>query len=182
MLRLITSLWLAGVISLTCFGQGDSNSSEKNLPSSPRPESASKRFYHLSFVVQELDNDRVINSRSYSMVMRDLDDRSSSIRAGEKVPVATGGGYQQMDVGVNIDCGNLEVTGDRVALHVKAEISSMTEDHEIKTPPGSPPIVRNNQWESKVILPLKQPSVLFSSDDPASKRKMQLQLTVMPVK
>ena len=60
----------------------------------------------------------------------------------------------------------LEVTGDRVSLDIKAEISSVMETNKGDGPPPSLPIIRNNQWESTVILPLKQPSVLFSSDIP----------------
>jgi hypothetical protein len=89
--------------------------------------------------------------------------------------------WQQIDVGVNIDCRKLEELGDRVGLSILAEISSVMENHEATSSSSLPPIIRNNRWESTVLLPIKQPTILFSSDDPASKRKMQLQLTVMPI-
>jgi hypothetical protein len=68
------------------------------------PQTAASAFYHLNFVVQELANERVINSRSYSMIMSEAE--QSSIRAGEKVPFSSTSGpntqWQQIDVGVNI--------------------------------------------------------------------------------
>jgi hypothetical protein len=70
----------------------------------------------------------------------------------------------------------------RLALHISADISSVIEGHQESPPPGALPIIRNNQWESNVILPMKEPTVVYSSDDPASKRKMQLQITALPVR
>ncbi len=46
--------------------------------------------------------------------------------------------------------------------------------------PGRPTI-RQNRWTSVTIVPLKKPTLLFSSDDPMSKRQMQLELTVTPI-
>lgn len=184
MLRSMIVLGVAGLLSLTCLAQNDASAQEKKSTTPQTPASALKKFYHLSFVVQELDNERVINSRSYSMIMSEMG--QSSIRAGEKVPYSSTTGpstqWQQIDVGVNIDCRRLETTDNGVSLDIKADISSVVESHGANGPPVSPPIIRNNQWESNVVLPLKRPSILFSSDDPASKRRMQLQLTVTPIR
>jgi hypothetical protein len=43
------------------------------------------------------------------------------------------------------------------------------------------PSIRSNSWSSVVIVPLKTPTLIFSSDDPASKRQMQLELTATPI-
>lgn len=180
MLRSMIVLGLAGLMSATCLAQNNASASEKKSSSSQAAASASKQFYRLNFVVQELENQRVINSRSYSTIMSEMG--KSSIRAGEKVPFSSSSGantqWQQIDVGVSIDCRGLEATPHNVSLDVKADISSVMESPGANSPPPALPIIRNNQWESHVILPVKQPSVLFSSDDPASKRRMQLQLTV----
>jgi hypothetical protein len=184
MLRSMIVLGLAGLMSLTYLAQNDAGASEKKPTTPQTPASVLKKSYHLSFVVQELDNGRVINSRAYSMIMSEMG--QSSIRAGEKVPYSSTTGanteWQQIDVGVNIDCRGLQATANGVSLNIKADISSVMESHGANSPPPSLPIIRNNQWESNVVLPLKQPSVLFSSDDPASKRTMQLQLTITPIR
>ena len=182
MLRLIGMLALAALMSLRASAQAEGNAAGKNH-SAPPAAIAVKQFYRLNFVVQEVESDRVINSRSYFVIMSDSE--QSFIRAGEKVPFSSTSGantqWQQIDVGVNIDCRKLEVTPSGIALDIKAEISSVMESHGANSPPASLPIIRNNQWESRVVLPVKQASVLFSSDDPASKRTMQLKLTVTPI-
>jgi hypothetical protein len=43
------------------------------------------------------------------------------------------------------------------------------------------PTIRQNRWVSTVAVPLKKPTVIFSSDDLTSKRQMQLELTATPI-
>lgn len=140
-----------------------------------------KTFYQLTFVVKEVDGDRVINTRTYYTSASTHSGPPSSIRAGEKVPFASGEGnttmWQQIDVGVAIDCRELEVIGDRLSLRVIATVDSVATREEKNT---HQPVIRNNRWEAPVIVPLKQPTVIFSSDDPFSTQKIQLQLTVNP--
>ena len=185
MLRSTVILVLAGLVSLPCLAQSDPGSPENKLSAPQGAEgAASKTFYQLSFVVQEMENERVINSRSYSMIVHGTE--QSSIRAGEKVPFSSISGantqWQQINVGVEIDCQHLEISENKVSLDIKAEISSVMETNKADGPPPSLPIIRNNQWGSKVSVPLRQPSIIFSSDDPASKRTMRLQLTVTPIR
>lgn len=175
---------LAGLMSLACLSQTSGGSPQKPSAAPQAADSAARKFYQLNFVVQEIENERVINSRSYSIIMRDSE--RGSIRAGEKVPFTSGTAtttqWQQINVGVDIDCRSLEDLGTGVSLYIKADISSVMDSHPENSVAATLPIIRNNQWESTVVLPLKQPTVLFSSDDPASKRKMQLQLAVMLIR
>ena len=166
--------------ALTCFGQSANAPENKSATSAQKPE---KKFYKLNFVVRELEGEQVINSRSYSMIMSN-DDDEGHIRTGEQVPFETGasGGmpqWQQINVGVGIDCKRVRDLGNRLAFRILADISSVAGTHDNALAPH--PIIRTNRWESEVLLPLHQPTILYSSDDPASKRKMQLQVTVTHV-
>jgi hypothetical protein len=38
------------------------------------------------------------------------------------------------------------------------------------------------KWNAPVIVPLRKATVIFASDDPSSKRQMQLELTATPIK
>ncbi len=182
MLRMAMVIALTG---LTCLPQSSGDTPEKKPAPTQAAESAPKSFYQLNFVVRELENEHVINSRSYSIILRS-DTERGSIRAGEKIPFASTSGvstqWQQINVGVNIDCRRLEEVGDRLSLHLSADISSVMENQAGNSSPAPAPIIRNNVWESTVIVGIKQPTILFSSDDPASKRKMQLQLTATPLR
>lgn len=144
----------------------------------------SKTFYEMLFVVREVKDEKVVNTRTYSIIAStNTSARNSSLRAGERVPYASDEGattnWQQVEVGVGIDCGNLELVGDRLSLRIAATVDSIapTDDKNARRP-----VIRNNRWDSLVIVPLKRPTIIFSSDDPFSSQKMQLQLTVTPLR
>jgi hypothetical protein len=183
MMRTIVMLGLAGLLVLPCPAQKNGSTPDKE-PSAQTADAVPKKFYQLNFMVQELENERVINSRQYSMILRGGAERGS-IRSGQSVPYPTRSGanaeWQQINVGVDIDCRKLEELGGQVSLSILADISSVIESHGEAGPPPALPIVRHNRWESFVLMPVKKPTILFSSDDPASKRKMQLLLTVTPI-
>lgn len=65
------------------------------------------KYYHLDFVVKELESGKVINTRSYTTTVA-TGAGTSVIRSGTKVPISTSGDAQgsltYLDVGVNIDC------------------------------------------------------------------------------
>ena len=84
-----------------------------------------------------------------------------------------------VEVGVGIDCSSVELIGDRLSLRVAASVDSIasTEEKNVRQP-----VIRNNRWDAVVIVPLKRPTIIFSSDDPFSSQKMQLQLTVTPLR
>jgi hypothetical protein len=43
-------------------------------------------------------------------------------------------------------------------------------------------LLRQNRWRSDVLVPLRKPTVIFSSDDPTSTHKMQVELTATPIR
>jgi hypothetical protein len=139
------------------------------------------KFYKLDFVVKEVEGTKTLNSRSYSAVVSAEKDQSPcSIRTGSKVPMSNGsGGYGIYELGVSIDCRSAKETPGGLALRVDADISSLPQ--ESATPTGFPPTVRQNKWGSNVVVPLKKPTVIFSSDDLTSKHQMQLELTATPI-
>jgi hypothetical protein len=135
------------------------------------------KAYQLDFVLKELEEGKVVNSRNYSMMVT-LVAGAGSIRSGDKVPVVTKSGaqseYTYLDVGVNIDCAAVLETQGKLTLSVKADISSAQ-------PESTRPLVRNTRWSSNVIVSLRKATVLFTADDTSSKRRMQLELTAAPV-
>ncbi|HZT30974.1 MAG TPA: hypothetical protein VFA33_13880 [Bryobacteraceae bacterium] len=155
----------------------------QNQPAQAAP-AVERKFFHLDFVVKELDSGKTINSRAYAMTV--ATNEKTSIRSGVKLPVPTrpptGPGinmnYTYVDVGTNIDCiGAKEIQG-RLALSVSAEFSSVAPAPE---PQSSQPVIRQVRWSAPVIVPLRKPTIVFSSDDPTSKHQMQLELTAAPI-
>jgi hypothetical protein len=146
---------------------------------SPEPS----KFYKLEFVVKEVEGSKVLNARSYSMTVAANAPETASIRAGSKIQVASGPGIQYLDVGVNIDCRKVTELPRDLSLFVAADVSSLPSEPSPSATTGifATPTVRQNRWSSSVIVPLKKPTLIFSSDDPASKRQMQLELTATPI-
>lgn len=157
----------AAVLAGHAFAQGES----------AKPAAEERKYFHLDFVVKELENGKVTNSRAYAMTMSTGDVGGSMIRTGNKVPIPGAGmnqAFTYIDVGVNIDCRLAKQVGDQLALNVAAEVSTAATE-------SSPPLIRQTKWGSTVIVPLRKPSTIFSSDDPTSKRQMQLELTAIPI-
>jgi hypothetical protein len=160
----VSTIIMTGIMTGTCLAQ------------SGREE---PKYYHLDFVVKELESGKVINARAYSMTISTGDTGGFSIRTGNKVPVSTGSGNSTyVEVGVNIDCRAAKEIQDQLALNVAAEISSAATD----PPSSSLPLIRQTKWSSNVIVPIRKPTTIFSSDDPTTKRQTQLELTAIPIK
>jgi hypothetical protein len=170
-----TKLWAPFLISAmlagTCLAQSEKNKDEQ------------QKFYRLDFVIKEIAEDKVVNARSYS-IMISTGHSGDQIRVGNKIPRQTGSPtnpYDYIDVGVSIDCMSAREVENQLALVVRAEVSNVAPGQTA----GSglvPPLLRQNKWSSDVILPLRKPTVIFSSDDPTSTHKMQVELTATPIK
>jgi hypothetical protein len=154
-----------------------------------KPDTASQlkqaaQFFQLEFVVREREGDKVINHRSYFMQVAASDIMStkimpSSMRNGTKVPVNTDGkNFQYIDVGLNIDCRNIQQINNNLSLNVAIEQSSILDTpNEIK----GEPLILQNKWDSTVVVPLGKKTVIFSSDEVTSTRVMEVELTVTPI-
>jgi hypothetical protein len=157
------------LLAVTCFGE----------------DAAPSKFYKLDFVVREMEGGKVLNTRAYSMTASEgkLKDHSE-IRTGSKVPYSTkadGSQYTFLDVGVSFDCDHIVEMRDTMSLLLVADISSVVQEPASPSAPIRPPVVRQNRWSSVVIVPLKKPTVVFSSDDLTTKRQMQVELTATPI-
>ena len=157
-------LFAFGLLASTCLAQN--------------PESS--KFYKLEFTVKEMEGTHALSSRTYSIVAI-TDGPNSSIRAGSKVPIPSAQNSSQfsfIELGVNIDCRNIREVQNELSLNVTADLSSTGQD---ATPPTYP-IIRQNKWSSSVVVPMRKPTLIFSSDDVMTKRQIQLELTATPIK
>lgn len=155
-----------------------------------KPPELPAHYYHLEFVVQELGSDgKPVNSRAYSTTVITNSRDASVIRANSRVPIATGTysagakeseivntQFQYQDIGVHIDVRNAHEIGRLLTLSLTADVSSIggtallgASTHE--------PIIRQNKWDSWVLIPIGKPTVVFNSDDLDSKGSMQMVVT-----
>jgi hypothetical protein len=154
--------------------------SEAKAPEA-RPQQSDTRYYRLEFVLKELGDDgHVVNSRTYHTAVS-TDGRNSSVRTGTKIPIRTSDkDIQYIDVGVNIDCSFARETPQGLALQITAEISSLA--NPSGSTEASTPIVRANRWSSMTLVPIGKPTVVFSSDNLENKGRIEIEVTVTPVR
>ena len=127
-------------------------------------------------MVKEVEGVKVLNSRSYSLTASDGNVKNS-IRAGSKVPVLSKTQPQLIDVGVNIDVLAIKETQNRLSFRLLAEISSIPGD----STPENIPLMRQNRWDSAVLVPFKKPTVVFSSDNLDAKSQLQIEVTAAAI-
>jgi hypothetical protein len=137
------------------------------------------KYYKLDFTVKELEAGKTVNARNYSTIGA-TKRGSQSIRANSKVPSSTSPGSTQftyVDVGVNIDVNSVEEIAGELSLFVSADITSVLQDGQ-----ATVPVIRSNRWMANVVVPMRKPVVICSSDDATGKRQMQLELTATPIR
>lgn len=182
-----TLLALAFAFGATGWSQDSQATGNASYQKSP------ERYFKLTFRVLNISPEgKVAGTRSYNEIIATgpKSDHTSSIRTGDRVPVATGSyssgsgslvntQFQYVDIGTNIDAIRAEVLNQMLSLHVSADISGMATTvamgnmHE--------PVIRQTKWESNVTVPIGKPTLIFSSDDSSDKGKTELELTATPI-
>jgi hypothetical protein len=146
------------------------------------------KHYKVDFVVKEADaSGHVTNSRSYSTVLATTNQNDpNQIRSGDRVPIRVGlndkgdNNLQYVDIGVSFDCRYVQEIDQKLAMKIKAEISSLPAGADLNA--GIDPLIRQFQWNSDVLVPTGVPTTIFSSDDVNSKTRMQVGITATLIK
>ncbi len=150
------------ILASICYGQTD----EKTPQAGPK-------FYRFDFAVKEIDGGKNVSVRNYSAIAN----LSVKIRSGDKIAVsAYSGGKQEvtyLDVGTNIDCKIFGERGAEVMMSVATEISTSNG--------ANLPVISQTKWESTVMVPLKKPTVIYSSESTTKKVTTQLEVTATPL-
>ena len=80
---------------------------------------------------------------------------------------------------MNISAQSAHEVGNQLALYLKTEISSLAP--EPSPTAGNDPVIRQNSWQSLVLIPLSKPTVVFKSDDLDTKGGTQVVITATPL-
>ncbi|HEX8712721.1 MAG TPA: hypothetical protein VF730_12665 [Terracidiphilus sp.] len=141
-------------------------------------------YYHFDFVVEDLDAaGKVVNSRSYSTTVDTEPHYLTSLRAGSKIPVITGTvagntQYQYIDLGVDLDLRDVHEVGQQLALDLTANLSGESSPSD---PNFHQPVIRQNKWASRVLIPVGKRTVVFTSDSLDSKGSTRVVVTATPI-
>jgi hypothetical protein len=133
--------------------------------------------YHLQFTLSELEDNKVINTRQYSLdVCTPCQGQSGQVKNGTRVPVESKQGeFQYLDVGINISARLIDVKRGQTGVAVNVETSSFALDDQDKH--DLHPLIRQIRIEASTLLQLDKPMVIGRADDPNSKRRFQLEMT-----
>jgi len=146
-----------------------------------------KASYRVDLRISELEGDRKAGSRSYSLLVER--DNKGSLKSGARIPVGTAKGtetdpkqVQYLDIGSNFDC-NIAPQGDRmVKLRFMADISEVELKGTDAPQKGDDyPVLRQSKFESLTTLELGVPTLIGRSDNPISKRTIEVEATVTRV-
>jgi len=178
-------LWYAAAlavsleVSAAAPARAQENKSEATVPSKPA------NAYRVEFVFSELQDNKIVNSRTYEMLAQAgvrAGQPPNKIRAGAHVPVLTGPSFQYFDIGMNIDC-RVEDRDGGIGLNITADSSSLTfPDTDKSTPASSHPIVQQFRAEVDTTVTPGKPTIVSRMDDPSSKRRFQLEVTASKAK
>jgi len=148
-----------------------------------KPDAA---FYRLDFTWREMDDAKVINTRSYSLWLQ-TGDKPASVRAGSQVPVVSGGtadkptSVSYTNTGINISCYIKEIDNAPV-LTMDGSISSLVPAEKSQDTKPIPPAFMTININAVVSLSPGKAMTISSVDDPGSKHRFQLDVTATKLK
>jgi len=156
----------------------------KAAPAAQQP--GPKHYYKLNFVLQETDEGKVLNQRTFGMDISAEPPRANgmlldwwNMRSGTRVPIPDSKkDVAYIDVGVNLDV-RAEEAPEGLQLQIASEISSVGTESGTGV---TAPVIRQVKVKSAVLAPIGRPTVVFTADDPASKHRFELEVTPTQVK
>jgi hypothetical protein len=171
MKKLKAAFLFAGTVALSAVALGQNENTKLNA-----------EYFRFDFSLKETEGGKVVNTRNYQTMARTDEAGMSSIRSNGKVPIPTNEkAFTYIDVGVSIDVRHVNHVKDELSVDIIADISGVIEPPNPQTPQTGPPVIRQTRWNSIVLIPIRKPVVIFSSDDAGSKRQLQLEITATPV-
>jgi hypothetical protein len=175
---------LSLMIASTAAAQ-DKPSQEKPSPEvgALRPPERPLSYYKLEFILREMQDGKVLNSRTYLMTVENTD--RAEAKTGARVPVSLGGSgtpgpIQYMDVGVNITC-RVNGRDDYASLRTTIEISSFALPEQA-TVPGTQPVVRSMRTDMAAVVPVNKQTVIGAIDDVNSTKRYEIAVTATKMK
>ena len=151
------------------------------------------KTYRVTYTLTELEAGKTITTQHYSMLLGDGE--RSSLKEGNKVPVATGTyasgaastspsseiqtQFTYLDIGMSFDA-TIAVTGTSVHLRSKVEDSSL--DQPVTIAGVTEPVVRQSVLDGTSVLTLDKPFMLGTIDIPNTARHMDIAVLVEQIK
>jgi hypothetical protein len=139
-------------------------------------------FYRLNFAIREMEGDKLLDTRNYSLWAQT--GRSEKMTAGSEVPYASSSSTMSYrKVGVSINCTLTETDGN-LSLWLNLEMSGVAPS-EKSADPGMQlmqVVFRSVSFSADAALIPGRSTMIGSVDDPATKRRFQVDVTATKTK
>ena len=189
----LSAIWAA---SLLLFGLSVTTARGQEQP---KPEEKTKGEEQITplkvtVVFNEYEGEKKVSSLPYVLFLKagaEHKDYMGTVRMGVRVPVWTGAkdsAVQYQDVGSNIDCWARPAQGDRYALELRLERSSLytgKDDHPVAQKPDDElhqPIMRQFRSNSTVTLRDGQTTQSIMATDPLNGHTIRVEVTLNVLK
>ena len=144
-------------------------------PSTPKAVDSAKpaAFYLLEFAIREMEGEKSLNKSGYSLLVRA--GQSAKMTAGSQVPYPTSSANMAYrNVGVSISCMLQEMDGN-AWLSSMVDISGLAPSERAED--NYPPIFRSTNISAEAMLTPGRATMVGSVDDPATKHRLQVDVT-----
>lgn len=176
--RIVTTVALTLFLaSMACLPWAGAQEPAKQSEAQSKPTDS----YKVEFTVNELDNGKKINSRSYSMEiggdapLKWTDMRH--LRVGSRIPVYSSNQFQYHDIGMDIDCRLLPMGNGKVSIDTNWKYSSLGGEQDPKHDPQQP-VFRDVRSDVEAVVSLDKPTVISEMDDVASTHRFVFEVKV----
>jgi len=136
----------------------------------PRRQDKPEGFYRLDFVIREMDGEKVLDTRNYSMWVQV--EMQKTVKAVSEVRVPAGNSVNIKTIGVSISCYVSETDG-LPWINMNASITDMMPPENA----GDFPAFRNIGMESIAPLSLGKSVTVSKVEDPITKHRFQVDVT-----
>jgi hypothetical protein len=149
-----------------------------SIPAKMADASTPAAFYRLDFAIREMDGEKLVDTRNYSLWVRA--GHAEGMTAGSEVPYSTSQGSKNYrNTGISINC-TLQETDGSPWLSLSLNISSIAPVEKGVDP--SSPIFRSTSFGAETLLTLGKSTTVSSADDPATKRRLLVDVTATKLK
>ncbi len=132
-------------------------------------------FYRLDFVIREMEREKLVDTRSYSLWVQS--GWPESLSAGSEVPMKSPQNVSFRNVGVGIEC-TVKETNDSPQLDLRLNISDVVppeKDSDI-------PATRRISFQSRAVLTLGKPTTVGIVEDAGSRHRFQIDVNATKLK
>ena len=179
MKRVLLALAMVPILTVGAAAQDGAKESPAQQPAAQTKPLVA---YNLHFVLRELLDGKVVNTRDYAAVMQETSG-PLDLKIGSRVPVKNEKDFSYMDIGTSIRCWNLQAQPPSVAMNCTVEISNFAlPEQKLQTGIATAPVLNQIRSETHAVVEEGKQAVISSVDDPNSTKRYETAVTATKVK